>query len=297
MHQVLLRHGSLMATLAISCLVAGCIRAGSPTPTPVVHDTVYVPAIRPRDGLGQTAVLLADSAGIAEVIPDSSFVRIEPGTFAMGDVRGDRRQFDSTANVHGFLPNARHIVTLTRAFYLEKTDVTQRQWTLLMGRNPSSFKGCPNCPVDNVSWTEAQGFVELLNVRTHRGYRLPTEAEWEYAARAGTSGDYGVAGDVEQFAWINANSGGRTHPVAQLKSNPWGLFDMEGNVYQWVSDWYAPFSSDAVTDPVGPETGPGHVLRGGSANNSALHARAAFREEAAADQRSGFRGFRLARDR
>ena len=188
------------------------------------------------------------------------FVYIWPGRFMMGS-RG---------------------VTLSKGFFMQTTQVTQGQWKALMGKNPSSFKKCgDDCPVEGVSWNDAQDFIKKLN--KHEGvnnYRLPTEAEWEYAARAGSNTDYCFGDDeaeLTKYAWYVKNSGRRTHPVALKKPNDWGLYDMHGNVWEWVQDWYGDYPSGSVTDPVGPENGSDRVIRGGSWYDCARRCRSAFR--------------------
>jgi len=175
-------------------------------------------------------------------------VLIRPGTFTMGsDEGGDERA---------------HQVTLTKPFYLGKYEVTQEQWQQVMGGNPSVFKGAKN-PVENVSWDDCQEFMGKLRKKVPgEAFRLPTEAEWEYACRAGTTGEY--AGDLDAMAWYDSNSGGKTHPVGGKKPNAWGLYDMHGNVWEWCADGYGDYPNGAATDPNGPNTGSIRVLRGGS---------------------------------
>ncbi len=180
------------------------------------------------------------------------FVWIEPGSFQMGSESGD--------------PDERpvHAVTLSKGFYLQGTEVTQRQWKAVMGSNPSHFKG-PDRPVENVSWEEAQEFLRRLNEKEKDGrYRLPTEAEWEYACRAGGQ-EPDLAANLDAVAWGRWNSSGETHGVALKKPNAWGLFDMRGNVWEWVQDWYrGAYSAGRQVDPRGPDSGVFRVVRGGS---------------------------------
>jgi len=152
-----------------------------------------------------------------------------------------------------------HRVTLTKGFYLGKTEVTQAQWEKVMGFNPSLFKGAGReLPVDTVGWKDCRTFCE----KAGGGLRLPTEAEWEYACRAGTQGPY--AGDLDEMGWYLGNSDGATHPVGGRKPNAWGLYDMHGNVWEWCQDIIDKYSNEAVTDPAGPEKDGERVLRGGS---------------------------------
>lgn len=191
-----------------------------------------------------------------------------------------------------------HNVTL-QSFALGKYDVTQEQWYALMGVNPSSNKGRP-LPVENVSWDDVQVFIQKLNAQTGKRYRLPTEAEWEYAARAGSTTAYAFGDDASQlglYAWFAANSDGKTHPVGEKQANGFGLYDMHGDVWQWVQDCYvanyvgAPADGSAVEQPA-PCL---HVLRGGSWNDDPVNLRSAARSWYNPGRRSFDLGFRLAR--
>jgi formylglycine-generating enzyme required for sulfatase activity len=218
------------------------------------------------------------------------FVLIPAGSFPMG----------AEKNFEGALEHEKpqHRVSISKPFYLGKYEVTQAQWTAVMNSNPSTFEGQSN-PVVNVSWDEAQEFVKRLNQKegTSR-YRLPTEAEWEYAARAGTSSIWFFgddAGALSSYAWFDGNSGETTHPVGQKQPNPWGLYDMHGNVWEWVQDWYGEryYSSSMSTDPKGPSTGSSRVRRGGSWGRSAKYCRSAYRSSYSPDFHSDGVGFRL----
>ena len=181
------------------------------------------------------------------------FVQIPAGEFMMGCSTGDS-QCESDEN-------PKHRVQITKNFEIGKYEVTQAQWMAVMGTNPSSNKG-DTLPVETISKLEAQDFVAKLNA-TNDGYRyrLPTEAEWEYAARAGTESTY--SGTLDQVAWYAGNSGDETHPVGQKKPNAWGLYDVQGNVREWVSDLYSGtyYSTSPAADPTGPE--PSTFARGG----------------------------------
>jgi formylglycine-generating enzyme required for sulfatase activity len=192
-------------------------------------------------------------AQVSPVIPSTDFVTIQPGTFKMGCSAGDMRCDPDE--------NPPHQVKLTKPFQLAKYEVTQAQWKAVMGdNNPSRFKG-ETLPVENISFDQVQEFLKRLNA-TNDGfvYRLPAEAEWEYAARAGTLGPN--TGSLDEVAWHAGNSEMKSHPVGQKKPNAWGLYDMEGNVYEWTNDWFFDYEEDAVTDPRGPETGFERVPRG-----------------------------------
>ncbi|MEO6390494.1 MAG: formylglycine-generating enzyme family protein, partial [Pyrinomonadaceae bacterium] len=184
-----------------------------------------------------------------------------------------------------------HRVTISQGFYLGKTEVTQAQWKAVMGMNPSNFKG-DDLPVEKVSWDDATEFIRLLNAQSGGVvYRLPTEAEWEYACRAGTIGPY--AGDLDAMAWYDATFG-KTHSVGQKQPNAWGLYDMHGNVWEWVQDRYDAYSDEAQTDPKGPSSGSVRVFRGGGFNDIATYLRSAYRSYNPPGDRSLNLGFRLA---
>ncbi len=197
-----------------------------------------------------------------------------------------------------------HRVTISQAFYMGKYEVTQEQWYKVMGNNPSYFKServggdSRRHPVEQVSWHDAQAFIRRLNeMEPERTYRLPTEAEWEYACRAGTTGDY--AGNLDSMEWYRDNSGKRTHPVGQKQPNAFGLYDMHGNVMEWCEDhWHdnydrAPNDGSAWTDI--SATGSYRVNRGGGWSNGAVSCRSADRNRDSPGDRYGILGFRLVR--
>ncbi len=201
-----------------------------------------------------------------------NFVLIRPGSFMMGDENGD----DDEKPVHK--------VTISKPFYLGKFEVTQQQWQAVMGSNPSHFRGAKN-PVDRVSWEACQAFIKRLNEKfphAHVKFGLPTEAEWEYACRAGSTSRYSF-GDREkklaEYGWFADNAGGTTHPVGQKKPNAWGLYDMHGNVWEWCADWYdgGYYSRSPPTDPTGPTAVTSRVLRGGSWSDPAAYCRSSCR--------------------
>ena len=205
----------------------------------------------------------------------------------------------------------RHEVAITRPFLIGATPLTQGEYEAVIGENPSRFKG-PGRPVENVSWLDAVRFCNELSRATgldeayvvdgdevrwkgwaSNGYRLPTEAEWEYACRAGSTAErYGV---LEDIAWYDKNSGGETHPVRRKKPNAWGLYDTLGNVWEWCWDWYGEYPKGGCKDPVGPASGSARVRRGGSWGRGAGGARAAYRFRWNPDYRYGNHGLRLAR--
>jgi formylglycine-generating enzyme required for sulfatase activity len=216
----------------------------------------------------------------------AGYVRIAPGEFDMGSAKSeDGRHADED----------QHRVSLTRAYFMKSTPVTQGEWKAVMTTNPSHFQRCgDDCPVERVTWRDAVTFLNQLSVKEGlqpcyeegrfigdrfvgldcTGYRLPTEAEWEYAARAGSPDRrYGEIGDIAWYTW---NSGGQPHPVGQKQANAWGLYDMLGNVWEWCQDWYGPYEPSA-TDPIGPAEGDFRVFRGGSWLSDEWFARAANR--------------------
>ena len=163
-----------------------------------------------------------------------------------------------------------HSVTLS-GYYIGKCEVTQELWEAVMGSNPSNFKGAQN-PVERVSWNDCQEFVSRLNSLTGRTFRLPTEAEWEYAARGGNKSrhyKYSGSNNIFDVAWHGDNSGIRTHAVGTKTANELGIYDMSGNVYEWCSDWYGGYSAGAQTNPQGPSSGSFRVLRGGGWSGNA----------------------------
>ena len=186
-------------------------------------------------------------------------VKVEGGTFQMGATSEQGSDaYDWEKPVHS--------VTLPD-YYIGQTQVTQELWEAVMGSNPSYFKGDNQCPVENVSWNDCQEFIEKLNRLTGKNFRLPTEAEWEYAARGGNKSKgykYSGSNDADAVAWYYDNSGSKTHPVATKQSNELGLYDMSGNVWEWCQDWYGKYSSHSQSNPKGANTGSIRVLRGGS---------------------------------
>ena len=201
----------------------------------------------------------------------ATMVYIRPGTFTMGSPESEKdRDSDET----------QHAVTLTRGFHMSATEVTQAQWRAVMGDDPSPNKG-DDLPVVSVSWDQSVEFCKKLSAKEGREYLLPTEAEWEYAARANCRFDYcdraGRQTTLERVGWYSVNSGKRLHEVRELEPNAWGLYDMLGNAYEWCSDWYGRYGEQAQVDPQGPNGGDLRVLRGGSFWNLARWARAAFR--------------------
>jgi formylglycine-generating enzyme required for sulfatase activity len=220
-------------------------------------------------------------------------VLIPAGKFLMGSPEDEKDRLENEG--------PRHEVTISKAFHIGAYDVTQEQYERIMGTNPSQFKGAQN-PVENVSWDDAAEFCKKLSQATGKTVRLPTEAQWEYACRAGSKTRFSYGDDPDyanlgDYAWYNANSESKTHPVGQKKPNAWGLYDVHGNVWQWCSDWYADSYANANnTNPEGPGTGSNRVLRGGSWDYTPQRCRSALRYWFAPDFRSTLFGFRVVVD-
>jgi formylglycine-generating enzyme required for sulfatase activity len=229
-------------------------------------------------------------AGETRVFDGIEFQWCPPGSFAMGSPLGEQDR-ESGETLHG--------VTLTQGFWLSKYELTQAQWEAVMGSNPSLYVG-PDNPVEHVSWNHISDFLVLLNfAKSGATYRLPTEAEWEYACRAGTStrrywGDDLSDTQIEDYAWHYENSGLHTHPVGQKLPNNWGLYDVIGNVSEWCHDWEGEYPLGPVTDPQGPDSGSNRVYRGGSCGYHAPPCRSAKRSSSIPAS-YGNVGFRLLR--
>ncbi|WP_461255942.1 formylglycine-generating enzyme family protein [Treponema sp. R80B11-R83G3] len=237
---------------------------------------------------------------------NANMIRIQGGTFTMG----------SPSNEHGYtigISETQHQVTVS-SFSIGRYEVTQKEYKEVMGTNPSNFKG-DNLPVEWVNWFEAIDYCNKKSQnegltpayvrngskvtwnRGANGYRLPTEAEWEYACRAGTTTAYNTGAVInDNTGWYDTNSGGKTHPVGQKPANAWGLFDMHGNVYEWCWDWYGNYSSGSQTDPMGASLGVYRVVRGGTLYSPAGNLRSAFRKNIGPIARFDNLGFRLVRN-
>jgi len=217
------------------------------------------------------------------------FAPIPAGQFLMGS------PLEEGGHENG---EVQHAVELS-AFAMMTTQVTQAQWEAVMGTNPSRFKGADR-PVEQVSWGDVQVFIQKLNEQDPgKGYRLPTEAEWEYACRAGSTGKWCFGDDearLGDYAWIDANAMGTTHPVGQKKANAWGLHDMHGNVREWCQDWYGDYPGGSVTNPTGASSGSSRVYRGGGWNYAAGGCRSAIRSSYDPSYRHFNLGFRIARN-
>ncbi len=198
-------------------------------------------------------------------------IAVKGGTFTMG---ATSEQTGANSD-----ESPTHSVTLSDC-YIGETEVTQELWSAVMGSNPSNFTGNMQRPVEKVSWNDCQAFIAKLNELTGETFRLPTEAQWEYAARGGNQAQgrlYSGSYAIDEVAWYGSNSSSTTHPVKTKAPNELGIYDMSGNVWEWCSDWYGSYSSAAQTDPTGPSTGSSRVARGGSWGDYATGCRVAFR--------------------
>lgn len=253
------------------------VPASKPMPAPVpVPTPASPPAVAPDDEAKANQRKSAEQLGVPITLTNTigmKFVLIPPGEFLMGSPDDDR---------HGSAEKPQHRVRITKPFYLGVYEVTQLEFARMMRANPSNFKGNMKRPVEQVTWNDAVEFCRRLSAKERVRYRLPTEAEWEYACRAGSTTRY-CFGDSEselgEFAWYSDNSGKTTHPVGQKKPNAWGLFDMHGNVWEWCADWYGTnyYRASPAADPTGPTTGSGRVSRGGGFDPAAGYCRSAKR--------------------
>jgi formylglycine-generating enzyme len=226
-----------------------------------------------------------------QAFTEPAMIVVKGGCFQMGDTFGVGG--DNEKPVHEVCVND---------FYIGKYEVTQEQWKAVMGNNPSFFSSCGNnCPVENVSWDDAQDYINKLSEKTGKKYRLPTEAEWEYAARSGGKQEKwsGTSNfdELEDYAWFLDNSGKKTHPVGKKKPNGLGLYDMSGNVWEWVKDGYdqAYYKKSPKVNPRGPESGASRVRRGGGWVSVPGNVRTAIRAGDDPDVGFSYLGFRLAR--
>jgi len=273
----------LLAVLLV--VMTGCGPDTKPEYQPAVPAKTAAPAETPNGSDEPSAEPAKAVVPVVNSI-DMRFVPIQAGTFTMGDVDNDDA----------------HQVTLTKAFDLGVYEVTQEQYEKVMGTNPSNFKG-PQNPVEKVSWDEAVEFCRKLSALPAEKsagyvYRLPTEAEWECACRAETTTKYSFgdsASELGAYGWYDENSGKTTHPVGGKTPNPWGLYDMHGNVWEWCQDWHGKYPSGPVTDPTGPSLGSSRVRRGGGWDYYPRLCRSANRGRNSPDYRSSSLGFRVLR--
>ena len=208
------------------------------------------------------------------------FEKLPAGTFIMG------------SNPQGTAPqngDRRHRVTFTHPLYVQSTEVTRDQWAAVTGRPLPLTAECPECPATGISWEALQAFIAQLNAIDARGYRLPTEAEWEYAARAGDT----HTPPIRKKTWYRGNANGRPQPVGTRRPNAWGLYDMQGNVWEWCHDFFGEYAAGPSIDPTGPSTGTHRVVRGGSFDNALPECRPTHRNAFPPDHGGGNIGFRL----
>lgn len=246
-------------------------KAGHPTAGLVLQDigqAANASGGGSRSGAGGCCLSTGDTKTIT--LPggaEMEMIYCAPGSFMMGSPKDEEGHlYDET----------QHKVTLTKGFWLGKYPVTQSQWESVMGDNPSCNEGDAN-PVDSVTWDDCKEFIKKINSRFNFTARFPTEAEWEYACRAGEEGAYSGTGDLDDMGWYDENSDDETHPVGEKEPNAWGFHDMHGNVEEWCADWYGSYLTKAETDPKGPSSGVYRVLRGGCCSCDAEFCRSAIR--------------------
>ena len=267
--------------------------------------SAFYVALQAYDGVGSSGYsnieyFIIDTVGTYTNSLGQTFILLPVGTFTMGSPSSEPGRYND---------ETQHQVTLTQPFYMQTTEVTQSQWEAVMVINPSSLSGCPTCPVDSVSWEDVQTYITRMNLKGEGTYSLPTEAQWEYAARAGITTAF-ANGSIEDYpnmsacnddenlnmiGWYCYNSGSTVHTVGQKPTNAWGLHDMSGNVWEWCQDWYDEYPSNAVTDPAGPLKGLYRVVRGGYWNGESSVCRSAKRGTHPVSSRSSYLGFRLLR--
>jgi formylglycine-generating enzyme required for sulfatase activity len=289
----------------IPTLVSGALMPGAGQLPPSLQELAFRNALevrRGRDFHRDVDRLLSSLDHWLQDLPEKEVVNsvgmklawIPPGTFLMGSPEGEEGRHDD---------EIRHRVALTKGFYLGVHQVTQAQWQAVMGSNPSKFKG-GNLPVECVSWDDCQDYRKKLAAHDGKPYRLPTEAEWEYACRAGTTTPFhfGETISTDQANFDGHYTYGRgekgvyrekTTPVGRVPPNAWGLFDMHGNVCEWCQDWYGGYPKEDIKDYSGPNRGTARVLRGGSWGDRPVFCRSAFRGRIAPSRRYSYYGCRL----
>ena len=252
---------------------------------------------------GSASTAIPDAAAIKKIMPSEQLALGDPIVNSLGIVlvpipAGEFQMGSPNSESDRGNDETEHLLQITKPFYLSVYEVTQEQYERVMGNNPSHFQGA-NKPVDSVSWDNAVEFCRRLSDQEVVEYRLPTEAEWEYACRAGTITVYSFGDDLSQlpqYAWYDDNSKNTTHPIGQKLPNPWGLYDIHGNVWEWCQDWYERYGSEKVViDPTGPAQGEYRVLRGGAFHYRPSYSRSAFRGMSLPDNAPPTLGFRLVR--
>ena len=255
--------------------------------TAIQQSTVSQPTVAQQQVM-QTPVTNSDNISIP--VKDGisiDMVRVEAGTFTMGATPEMEDPY--------YWEKPTHQVTLTNDYYIGKYEVTQALWQTVMGYNPSKFKG-DNLPVEQVSWDDCQEFISKLNRITGKAFRLPTEAEWEYAARGGNKSrgyQYCGSSNLSDVAWYEDNSGSKTHDVGSKQANELGIYDMSGNVLEWCQDWFDSYSSSSLVNPTGVNSGSKRVIRGGSWVFATRFCHSSYRDNSTPDNRFSNLGLRL----
>jgi formylglycine-generating enzyme required for sulfatase activity len=303
-----MKHLHLAHYLLLISLIFGCSESADTSGATSADTSGATSADTSGATSADTSGSSGPDAGTREVFDGLAFRYIPPGSFTMGSPSDETGRFDD---------ETQHEVTLTKGFWLKETEVTQSEWQAVMGSNPSEFTSCGRtCPVESVNWWDATQFLNTLSamhgltscyalrgcsstpgsecdtiseVANCTGYRLPTEAEWEYAYRAGSTTafynggisqttDCSVDSNLNAIGWYCGNASSTTHPVGGKAPNAWGIYDMAGNVWEWTWDWYATYPSGSQVDYRGPTNGPTHVERGGSWDDIAQSCRGALRD-------------------
>ncbi len=251
----------------------------------VVLALVCQAAVAPEPGGARHLTPMANALGMWFIYIDSA--KQSPEGFWMGSSCNERGRGKY---------EHRHRVKLTNGYWIGRTEITQAQWKEVMGDNPSFFDADDQVPVGRVSWDDCQEFCRKLSEKCGGTYRLPTEAEWEYACRAGTTEPYAGTGRLDEMSWSSNNSNGEPHPVACKSANAWRLHDMHGNVSEWCQDWYGEayyMNQAAGVDPTGPKTGKNRVMRGGSYYFAGNRSRSATRGSGMPDVKADNVGLRV----
>ena len=284
--------GILLGLVGAVTLITGCSKGKDPQAKEEPASVKFASVPKKKDITEEPTK--KESSGKEEVIDLGKGVKLEmvlipAGKFKMGSPASEKYRNDK---------EAQHEVTLTKPFYMGKYEITQEQYEAVVGKNPSSTKGA-KLPVTNVSWEDCQEFIKKLNAKTNGYYRLPSEAEWEYACRAGATTAYSFGDEItpKDANYVDSKIG-KPVAVGSYKPNAFCLYDMHGNVWEWCEDWKdwkADYPVGSVTDPKGPVTGKRRVIRGGSFNRIELTARSSYWENHTPSTRISFNGFRLAK--
>ena len=286
-HLIMIKHGMIIDEREVEVSSSRISFRLTITDPATVATSAAAPATSATTATTASATSVSSVNAAPDALPQIEMVFVKGGRFKMGATAEQGKDAEDNEK-------PAHSVTVSD-FYIGKYEVTQAQWEAVMGKNPSYFKGY-NRPVENVRWIDIQEFIEKLNAKTGKKYRLPTEAEWEYAARGGNQSKgykYSGSNDIGSVAWYTDNSSRQTRPVGQKQPNELGLYDMSGNVREWCSDRYGSYSIGSQTNPTGPANGSDRVLRGGSWCNYAGSCRVSYRYSYLPLIPSGDYGFRL----